>query len=168
MPTVRRKTHCAPKTNNARPGWRYPELSLRRGQRRKNSWMVPGSRLGPSSWGQLPIVSASATVRLIRVARGIRANKEGTNSSKRAPFNHLSSQKRVDDPFPTTTLAAALNNWTDSLGTRMSNSLQGLKLSTRFSHGHRDCMAMFSHRKSRMPKPPAHLGEHTVSQATTQ
>ena len=83
-------------------------------------------------------------------------------------FPTRSSKNSVFFPFPTIAMVTALNSANESFGMAMVNSLQGLLRSTLCNQAQWVYIAMLSHLRIGMPRPPAHFIMHTSSQAMEQ
>lgn len=135
-------------------------------QRPKYSSSMPAFNSGPMSLAQVSSWRAEWTVRVDLSTRLTRAKIVGASSWTLWPSSHRSSQNKVDWPLPTVERAATLNSWRASSGTFMRNSDHEWEGSDHWSQGHRAWNAIFSHCKLGKPRPTAHLGEQTESQAT--
>ena len=111
---------------------------------------------------------ASSTERLLALLLETSAWTKGAISWMLLPSSHLSFQKSVLDPFPTTVVTAMVRRAATSLLTWIGRFAHGLLGSLLLSHGQRAFKAMHKVFRSAIPSPPSSRGRHTLGQAMRQ
>ena len=141
---------------------------MRRSQRSRYSTSSPIDEAPLISKIQRCSVRASATVRFLIVFLATKECKRGATSIMRYPCSHLSSQKSVRVPSPTSVIMAIAKKALTCSGTWIGNMLHGRWGSVLCSHSQhiRSAHPMFF--KSEMPSPPSSRGNITLPQATRQ